>query len=881
MNHLLSSGKHMLEALKLWRNYKIKNDQRELHKARHMAVTAINGGAASLGLYLLNCFFCLELGLEDCKDVLDNLNTYKNYFKQYEPDSYACYLYLTALVGVHFDKPRQTKKALRQLEELSENDKSNIYPLLIGRLLLGMGEVKEAGLYFTMAYRYGCVSTFLFDGLFEYFNATDEVLETRQLLVPFINWALAHDADISAVIVKHNAVLTDEISQNIKLCKKMYTRYPGEWLLTVICNYYIRSGAYEPSVVNYYQEAIKRQLFISGLNYHFMKAAVEHQVKDVGKYPMEDYLKTNKPPLEDRPFVYHLLLSSKKMTELAELYKNDILQFAFICLERRMMGYYYNSIYKFFLEQPVVNSDYVSQAENIISTEMLQVDLYASAEAAQARFVYVKEKGCRDYIEYPLINGYARVRASSENLSYYCVDQTKREIINHKLTIKRAVENEDYALYRYFYKKGRRDDVLLLAMARHCLSLSSPNDEAVEIFVSCLKNSKLTKKFKMQVSAALGNFLYQQNDLAHAMDYFKNIDEAYLNDRFVETMFTIYMDTGKYDAAVGILSKKPQCVSDKATYTALKKLLTFEEYQDRLADVAYRLILNSWYDKSLVELVLKKYRGGIKQWEDLSNTLANISVYDFGLDEIILRNSLWTRQLDEGAQKIFLRMYDQQPSHELVGRYTMFICYEMLIHKFKPTYEVLAALEKLYLSSRSGILCYSLCACYIHHWVTTFHSDEIISGAYELMLAEGNYLPFFKDYKPISKPNVFFEKHTPLMYSGTPDKNIYVYYRFDSQETYTKKKMKYFRFGLYLAAIPHFSGERMHYYFNEEAGTGSISTKEKTALNDSLRVHEEEDLFLTVNNALIYEQMFKYDQVEAIITRLLDNSQDYISTIVS
>ena len=72
--------------------------------------------------------------------------------------------------------------------------------------------------------------------------------------------------------------------------------------------------------------------------------------------------------------------------------------------------------------------------------------------------------------------------------------------------------------------------------------------------------------------------------------------------------------------------------------------------------------------------------------------------------------------------------------------------------------------------------------------------------------------------------------------------------------------------------LPVFYGEKVIYYFSEEMDTGSITTPEQELTNMRLSVLENsEDSYFRLNNSFIYEHMFKYDQVEKIITEDINN----------
>ena len=101
-----------------------------------------------------------------------------------------------------------------------------------------------------------------------------------------------------------------------------------------------------------------------------------------------------------------------------------------------------------------------------------------------------------------------------------------------------------------------------------------------------------------------------------------------------------------------------------------------------------------------------------------------------------------------------------------------------------------------------------------------------------------------------------------------------MYYRINDDTAFTSVPMQYVKYGLYVACIPSFYNEEITYYFSEEMPSGSITTREATVKNSNAFLHENPaDLFFTINNAIIYEQMFKHDQVEKIIGSLVKDVQ--------
>jgi len=153
----------------------------------------------------------------------------------------------------------------------------------------------------------------------------------------------------------------------------------------------------------------------------------------------------------------------------------------------------------------------------------------------------------------------------------------------------------------------------------------------------------------------------------------------------------------------------------------------------------------------------------------------------------------------------------------------------------------------------------------------TQHGDVILRSALEAGRQAGIILPIFKEIKDKNLLQPYIEKSQPIIYHSQPDRNVVLHYRARGAEGYFPQKMKYVGFGVFTGHFIHFYGEDIEYYIEESIGTGSIATQPQIISNNRPHLLENPgDLYYTINNALIFEQMFKYEQVEEIITARLE-----------
>jgi hypothetical protein len=335
-------------------------------------------------------------------------------------------------------------------------------------------------------------------------------------------------------------------------------------------------------------------------------------------------------------------------------------------------------------------------------------------------------------------------------------------------------------------------------------------------------------------------------------------------------MLMAYVNGRDYDKAVHLIIKKAECISDRGLFYALKQIITVGKYNKDIADVAYELTLKSWYDKVLTGIVFQHYNGSLEEWQALSKALSAMSVTEQALDEIILKNALWMHVFDKGSQNVFRRMHEMNPENPLIADYAALCAYEIIIKGTKPEYETIELLEKIYERGKDRMIAYALSHVYIQNDIATFRSEEIIKEAIGFAEKDRVIFPIFKSVKDKTLLSAYIESNQPFIYRGLPGRTVKLYYKADYATGFKVRMMHYVKFGLYFASIPSFYGETITYYFSEEMETGSITTKQEETENKNMRLSEDgKNPYYAINNALIYEQLFKYDMVEQIITERL------------
>jgi len=476
-----------------------------------------------------------------------------------------------------------------------------------------------------------------------------------------------------------------------------------------------------------------------------------------------------------------------------------------------------------------------SQPVEIDTEEFLRENLLRFrvqlAKKSRVRYIYVSEPEKRGMAVYDATDDLI-IEATGDDATFICLGAGRREVVDEMLSLTRVAPAADAELYLRFFQEGDRRFHLLAYLANYFIGADDPPQVAVEIFEAVLAEKSITKQYRNRVLAALGRIHYM---------------------------------AGRFDPALECYDAVGDALCSEALFEKLAILREKSANPASLAADAYRVLLGGIYDENLLALVLEHYDASYAELIALSRVLEAGQ-----LDAIILRRALWMATWDADCQKAFVRNTDD----ELATSFVEYAIYEMLSNQERPEYDALAILERCYLEKEPEniFLAWGLASVYLSHNIATFNSEKIIGMALAALENEGILFPMFKENASTS----FIQKHQPFMYRALPGKDCVLHYSVDGGAEYTAAPMRYVKFGIYAVCIPVFYNDEVRYYFSEDGAT----TAEAVIKNIVPYICDDSDSFFAINNAIIYQQMFKYDQVEEIAAGLVKEVQAVRSKIL-
>ena len=861
-------------ALRYWLRGRLANNQKDMEQAYHTAAAMLGNNPGSAALYLLCAFLCTERNnADEAAAYLETLKPFRASWKASAPFLYGAHLYLQARISLLDGKERAALKHYRTLDKYNESSRVLALDMLLGELDLHMGEWASAYAFLNYASLSGAASPFLYAAAHWYFRNAPAEAPEGALLPAYLRWALTQTLDLTDILMRRRAEISAVVTEQPALGKRLYAAYAPDWVLDALCGRMLDNGDMSETAFYYYKEAEAKQLYSPRLNETLILSAYRNGIESISRYSLTRYLDGGSPDAELKPFIYHLLLTTPEYAPIAARVQNDILQCACYCLESRLAGRMYYSLYRFLLEKAeeglFTDAALLRAAESTLQRVLFVYEVTVGSPKVTSLWVFEREK--KESRAYEVRDGKAYVAAASMQFTAHCFGDGMRTMPESALRRRQLVENADTALYLRFFRAGFTPPELLITLTRRCLALEELPDSLLPVLSAAMSDSSLSRLFRMRAAAALGNHYTRTGDYARAADYYKDLDENALDERDLEQMLLVRIHTRDYTRAAQLIVKKAEYISDRNLFYALKQLTADSgAHNESIADVAYELILKSWYDKTLIAIVLNHYKGSQAEWQALSRALAAMSVSERRLDEIILQNAVTMHMPDAGAQRVFARMCDMDEENPLLRDFALYLSYEIIVNGMTPSHETVERLERLFLRGEEHFIAYALAHVYLAQGTSAIPSESILSRAVRFCEEDGILFPVFKQLKDKSLLTPYIEKHQPFVCHAAPGKQILLACKADGDTAFTEKPMRYVRFGLYMTLVPHFFDETLTYCFVTQMPTGSVSSKEMTVKNSRMHLLSAPgDAFYTLNDALIFEQLFKYDKVEQMITERL------------
>ena len=859
-----------------------------LLRSNYVVSSVLRKNPSSLKLFWARIFLEIELGhLERANEALDRVYSYRRFYRSKRPKDAAVLYFLYALLEIAQKRLKSAEKHIRSLSAFSEASQTQTF---IGFLRLRLKENDLAYEYFANAYANGDRSPLLYIGLGDVFLGRLTKTPDKFLLFQVMRWLVSNNSE--KILTRRQVDVMEFGDDVFFLAKEIYKLSQNSGVLCGICRSLLARNDNSAVALEYYKDAQRKQLDIKNLNSQIVIASFYNNAENVSRFIMTSFLIENDLKNAERDFkifIYHILLTNPALADEAQSKETEILDCARECLEAEIRGRRANSLYYFFWIKTRETDKKISGiCENILRRDLTAFELTANEPCA---FVYVNEKERSNVLEfeYPT-KGPLVINAVSPNFDIATLDSGRKKALQTSFDIKRRVASARPSLYLYFYNKGFRSFEICAYLARlktdEEQNFKISDEQNINILEDVMR-LKISDAFRAETAARLGALYYKIGDVERALERFSIADEALLNGDALSYMVKVYEERKIYGLCANIIERRQDVLEPRLLFSVAKTLAKLPEYKKRIAGAAYSLLISGKFSQELLDAVIEFHERKLDDWLELSDALENITVYDRRLDLLILERARFIRRFDSRTGRIFARRVQSEnfEKNSAASEFALMFA-ERVIRGLcasnlnsgsnsnneseKISSEALKAFEWLVFSGklkekdRNRII---IALAYLEGG--TLCRPQILKEALKIMQNERILFPGFAS--SVISESSFTQEYAPFIYATSPNKDVRLYFRADGDDEWRTRKTNYWGFGVYGVILPRFHKENISYYFSEETPTGSISTRETELTGETAYLNENSDeTFFIINNAVIYEKMFRYEKVEEIITELLE-----------
>lgn len=821
-----------------------------------------------LDIIMVICFFCFELkNIKEAEKFLNIINKYKRNLKLNNLVKYCFYIYLLAMEK--FIKNYSISKYIKILEYYENQNNTEINLLIINLKLKNNTLDRNIISNFNKKDRNNFYINLT---LYKIFEKSSKFLNfDRKIFNSYIKWGYRNCLNLEKSLAQYYLQLDFNTEDEI-YNQKFYLKYKYDFILERITEEYINKNSISEIAFFFYKEAINRQLNLEGLIFNYIKGCYKFKIEDIGLYPMKKFLENKEIDFEIIAFVYHIILTNKKYSELLNKYHSLIIKYALYFLEKKFVGRYYYSIYKYLLDNLANDEKLENKILNILYPIYYEYEITTLNE--NAKWILIKDEELRTIREYEIINKKAYIQAISNNFSYYLLEESKKEIISSEIFIEKSIEENSTKIALKFYSKNLINKFSLINLGKYFLSLEKPDNKIKNILLKILEIEDLARPFKNKIIHLIASTYFYEKDYENATLYFKKIPENEINDRYIDNILMSYIYSLENEKAIEIITRKSHIISDDILYIALRSISEDEKNDRLIAPFIYEILMKGKIDNLFIEILIKNYKGGLLEWLELRQCLEEKGIIKKSIDEHILKETIYTHNLNAESEKIFAKLFNFDIENIILEDFLNYCIYESIFNNYVFLNETLQIMEHIFMEYEYEELGYGLAHIYLNQKFDLNEKEHIFDKV--IFNMEKNKINFkiFEENKDKFEKYPYIFKSTPFIYTDLPEKNIYIFYKEINEDSFKSLKMQYFKFGMYICVLPIFFGEEIEYYFAEGTKKENILTKKESIINNYNKIFDFEDEYFKINNIIISLYEGKFQNIENLMEKFILKKQN-------
>lgn len=629
----------------------------------------------------------------------------------------------------------------------------------------------------------------------------------------------------------------------VKVLEASYKSQESDETLMAICSLLMKGERCDKDSFFWYQKGAVKQLRLTRLYEYYMMSLPEDEdgraLEDIPRVVLM-YFSYQSNLSWDRNAVLYRYIYEHRDTypELYESYRFQIEKFLVAEIEKKHISPALGWLY-----QNIVNAQMID-AQNAQKFLSLLYTCRIVVEDPDIREVIVVYDKCRSQMHYDVVARVCDLPLYGSEYTILLADANgDRHATSAPYTISRMMNPGNLiSLATPYIQSGTENlDQFLCELGRSAYTITLENASR---YRDLADSDVIREDVRAQIRSDLIRFYYENDFMRQLSEYLGIIEPDKLTQRQRGEMLELMVLTGMYDKAINWL-RRYGCYGIDPKIIMRLSGRAFDPQNDSqdqvLSEIAWYAFHMGKYDEPTLLFLCNSFTGTIREMRDLFKASESYGMENRDLMERILVQMLYTGSYLGDHSRLFQKYVRSGADAKIEMAYLSQCSYDYVVKDKVTEPYIYSRIENLFKNGTQLSELVMIAYLKFFAYEGSLEKDKMVKGIVndkmdigvsrndetckhflKLLMADGLYFEFFKNYTKLASLMNIFADRTILEYHTRPGIRCRVHYMFVTSENagdtgeYQVRDLKEMYEGIYATYFIIFYGEQVQYYITEE-----------------------------------------------------------------
>lgn len=686
----------------------------------------------------------------------------------------------------------------------------------------------------------------------------------------FLNEKLADQA-VSLIDTMRN-----QTPKVVRLMFLIWENNKDNSVLEGLCRILIRNNYVGEKYLPVYEAAIEAKIKLTQIFEYYMMSRNPKDMSPMPKMVLMYFGYNNNLDYIKKAYLFANIVINK--TENAQTYKTYLPQMEVFVREQCALGRINDNLiilYRNLLTPDVVTTENARAVSELFFTYKLSIDNPNYVK------VVVRHKESRSEREYPLEKNSAYVKIYTEDASISFVS-ARGNRFNGGEGLKLNRIFEDDSIVKRCMELDDTLDFCKIYYVEKMLKYQKQTMDSVDKIKDILKLDIINTSFRKKLVDAVVDYYYDSYDGENFEAFFGGLSSSDISPEALVKCIEIRIIQGEYLKAYKMLKKHSamSLVPKRLMKLCMKTILTTNEADKRLLQMAYLAFSKDAYDEIILQYLIEYYNGSTEAMCEIWKASMNFELDTYDIEERLLAQMMYCGQYSDEMMDVFLHYYSAGPRDRIVDAFLSYHAYRYFVKQQDIPEDIFELMEVSYENEKElNLVCKMALVKYYSgkNTLSEFRKEIASKILYELARKEMVF-PFFLDMKDELKLPYDIADRTMVEYRANPKSRVVIHYVLENKEKkkkYVSEDMKQVYEGIFVRQFILFYGETLQYYISEENANEKTVTDAVTLTNTNTCPDKSDGRYELLNDIIACSSMHEYETFRKLLHTYAVN--DYVT----